>query len=156
MTVSSARKDCNGAARRTAAWLWMLVILGGCYVHPWRSSSAPLASVAAAGTSLRVTTRASADGRAHLYVFSSAQVVGDSLVGLVYEAYQRVGDGQWSPAQQFERDPRVSVATADIAEVSRREREASPGRSVALVVLIVAGIAAAVYGLFVLAYGDCY
>ena len=139
-----------------ATWLWLLVIVGGCYVHPWRSSSAQLASVAATGTSLRVTTRASADGRAHLYVFSSARVVGDSLVGLVDEAYQRVGDGWWSPLQQREGDPRLSVATADIAEVSRREREASPGRSAALVVLIVAGIAGAVYGVLVLLYGDCY
>jgi hypothetical protein len=141
-----SRKDDRDATRPKAAWALMLVMLGGCYVHPWRSSSTPLASVAAAGTPLRVTTRVSVDGRVHQYVFSSARVEGDSLVGLVYEQYQRVGDGPWSPLRGSERDPRVSLATADVADVSRREREPSPVRSMLLLAIIAAGAVGAYYG----------
>ena len=134
----------------------MLVVLGGCYVHPWRASFDPPASVAAAGTPLRVTTRVSADGRAHRYVFSSARVEGDSLVGRVYEAYERVGAGPWSPVQRREGDPRVSVATADLAEVSRREREASPVRTTVLLVAIAAVAVGAYYGFLAYVFSGGY
>jgi hypothetical protein len=147
-----SRKDDRDATRPSVAWALMLLMLGACHVHPWRSSSGPLASVAAAGKPLRVTTRMSVDGRVDYYVFSSARVEGDSLVGLVYEQYQRIGDGPWSPLQRSERDPRVSVATADVADVSRREREASLGRTSVLLVVIAAALIGGYYGFLAYAF----
>jgi len=149
MTPSAHRlpgKVNRDATLPTAAWAFVLVVLSGCYVHPWRSSSAPLASVATGGTPLRVTTRESVDGKARRFVFSSARVEGDSLVGLVYEEYERVGSGPWSQLQRGDRDARVSVATADVTEVSRREREASAVRSMVLLVVIAAVVVGAYYG----------
>ena len=135
-----------------AAWALLLMVLGGCSVHPWRSSSDPLALAAADGTPLRVTTRAAADGRAHRYVISSARVEGDSLVGVAYEEYERLGDGRWS-LLEGERDPRVSLAIADLADVSRREREFSPARTSVVMVVVAAVVVGAYYGLIATAYG---
>ena len=98
------------------------------------------------GEPLRVTTRTLATGEAHRYVLSWARVNGDSLVGVVFEEHERDSGGRWSAVPQGERERRIAVATADIAEVSRREREPSDARTAALIIGAVGVFLAAYWG----------
>ena len=116
----------------------LALTVSGCYAYPWRPTTAPLASVAAAEALLRVTTRPFTTEEPHRYVFSWARVAGDSLVGVVCEEYRRTGAGRWSLVPQNERERRVAVATADIAEVSRQEREPSRPRTIAILLALTA------------------
>jgi|RhiMethySRZTD1v2_1073278.scaffolds.fasta_scaffold34802_3 hypothetical protein len=121
-----------------AGFVVLALALGGCYAYPWRPAGAPLASVAAAGAPLRVTTRPLANEETHRYVLSWARVAGDSLVGVVRAEYRRTGAGRWSFVPQTERARRVAVDTADIAEVSRQEREPSGPRTIAILLALTA------------------
>ena len=155
MTPSSPPRFLTTRVTALAAWALVPLVLSGCSVQSWRSSQAPVASVVAAGAPLRVTTRVWADGRAHRYVLSSASVEGDSLVGVVDESYQLVGASRWS-LQQGERGQRLAIGIADVAEVSRQEREASATRTGVLLVGIAAGVAGAFYVFLAMAYSGGY
>jgi len=124
----------------------LALTFGGCYAYPWRPVTAPLPSVAAVGAPLRVTTRRFANDETHRYVLSWARVDGDSLVGVVREEYRRTGAGRWSLVPQTERERRIAVGTADIAEVSRQEREPSGRRTIAFLLGLTALAYAVVWG----------
>jgi len=79
-----------------------------------------------------VTTRPLANEETHRYVLSWARVDGDSLVGVVREEYRRTGAGRWGFVPQTDPERGVAVDTADIAEVSRQEREPSGRRTIAV------------------------
>jgi hypothetical protein len=133
------------AAARTAC-VALTLLLFGC--QAWRPASEPLpALTASGGTTLRVTTRPSVAGVAHRYVLFSARLDGDSLVGFADEEARRVGDGPWQRAQVAEGERRVAIATADVAEVSRKE---GSSKGSAVVLLAVVG------GLIVLYLGLTY
>jgi hypothetical protein len=148
-TATAARPE---RRRKTAAlagalWVTLAPAAGGCYRHTWRPAADPLASVVVGGgTPLRVTTRVLATGVAHRYVLASARVERDSVVGLASEEYQQRGAGQWSVVPRDGPARRVAVAAPDVVEVVRREREFSPQRTVTLVVVVLALVAAAAYG----------
>ena len=129
------------AAVASAACVALALPLLGC--HAWRPASEPLpALTGSGGRTLRVTTRPSATGVAHRYVLFSARLEGDSLVGIADEEARRVADGPWEGAQAAAGGRRVAVATADIAEVSRRETSGG-GTAVAVVVVLAVVVAAA-------------
>jgi len=117
---------------RVAVSALVAVALSGCSAYPWRPATGTLASVAATGSPLRVTTRPSANAVTYRYVLAWARVAGDSLIGVVREEYQSVGAGGWRLVPQTERERRVAMATADIVDVSRREPEPSATRTLAL------------------------
>ena len=98
---------CRFVAAARAACVALPILLLGC--HRWRPASEPLpALTASGGTTLRVTTRASATGVAHRYVLFSARLEGDSLVGVADDEARRGGTGPWEPAQGERRRTRCA------------------------------------------------
>jgi hypothetical protein len=120
--------------------LAVVAAVGGC--HEWRPASAPVPAVVAAGAALRVTTRPVSTGVAHRYVLRSPIVNRDSLVGFVTEESLSLPGGGWGSVSREPGTRRVSVATADIVEVSRSETSA--GRTALVVVGAVVAVAGAV------------
>jgi hypothetical protein len=148
--ISSSDLSRSRFARRlasTAVPVVLALALGACSAYPWRPATGPLASVAVAAAPLRLTTRPLANDLAHRYVLSWARVQGDSLVGVAVQEYRQDRDGRWSFVRQDERERRVAVATADIAEVSRQVPEPSAARNVTLLLGLTALAYAVVWGL---------
>ena len=131
-------------APASAACAALSLAVPGC--HAWRPASEPLpALTASGGMTLRVTTRPMPTGEAYRYVLRSARLEGDSLVGVPVNVARRVGRAGWNVTHSAAGRPRVALATADIVEVSRQEP--SSGRTLTLLVVVAALVAAAGYGL---------